>query len=229
MKLRLILPGVLLALALALASCAPAPQLRDPALLSDTGLIDGEPCEAPCWRGITPGETSWRDALTIVEDDVDFGDPTSREDENSDAIGAVWSVKDGPECCQMVAEDGETVSLIFVRTRPENTVGELIDVHGEPTYAVGTPVTEDQALINLVYPELRTIVLAFVAGENADVGAGSEIIGMLHASPTDIDLFMKTQYLHEWTGYGPFAEYRQAEDADYEVTPSVTLTPTPGQ
>lgn len=225
MNFRLVLLGIL-TLALLLAACAPPPQLRDETLINDTSLISGEPCEAPCWRGITPGETLWRDALTVLEDDPEFEGVETREDENSDAIGAIWKAKGGPECCQMVAEDGQTVNLIFLRMRPNVTLGEVIEAHGEPAYAVGTPVTEDQAIVNLVYPDTPMIVLAFTAGDQVDVTEASEIIGVFYTTPADMDLFLNTQYLHAWEGYAPFNTYRQAEDADYEVTPSVTATPS---
>src|SRR5688572_11755681 len=111
MNLRLILLG-LVALALILAACAHAHNLRDETLLNDTSLITGEPCEAPCWNNITPGETAWRDALTILEDDANLENVQSQTQENTDLVGAIWNAKGGPECCQMVAEDGEKVNLI---------------------------------------------------------------------------------------------------------------------
>src|SRR5690606_9896520 len=203
MNYRLVLLGVL-TLALLLAACAPPPQLRDETLIDDISLISGDPCEAPCWRGITPGETLWRDALTILEDAPDFENVRTAEDENSNAIGAIWQAKGGPECCQMVAEDGETVNLIFLRFRPGMTLDQVIDVHGEPAYAVGTPVTEDQAIVNLVYPETPMIVLAFTAGDQVNVTASSDIIGVFYTTPADMDLFINTQYLHAWEGYAPF-------------------------
>lgn len=55
-----------------LAACAPTINLLDENNLKDTSLLSGEPCEAPCWNGIVPGETSFRDAKIIVEDDVRF-------------------------------------------------------------------------------------------------------------------------------------------------------------
>jgi hypothetical protein len=225
MKARLVLLGIV-ALALLLAACAPPPALRDDTLVDDTSLVTGDPCTAPCWRGITPGETLWRDALTIIEDDTQFENIQTREDEASDAIGAIWNVAGGPECCQMVAEDGTTVNLIFVRPRPNMTVGQLIEAHGEPVYAIGTPVSEDQAIINLVYPDLPIIVLAFVPGEQGNLSETSEIIGVFYTTEADMELFVTTQSLHAWEGYAPYTTYRTAEDADYEVTPSVTLTPT---
>lgn len=225
MNVRFALLGVV-ALALVLAACAPPPELRDDTLIDDISLVSGEPCAAPCWRGITPGETLWRDALTIIEDEPQFENIQVQEDEESNAIGALWNGAGGPECCQMVAEDGETVNLIFIRPRPNMTLGDVIETNGEPSYAIGTPVSEDQAIVNLVFPEIPIIVLAFAPGEQGSLSETSEIIGVFYTTPADMELFVNTQYLHNWEGYQSFATYRQAEDAEYDVTPSVTLTPT---
>lgn len=218
------------ALAFFVAACAPPPELRDPNLLADTSLVSGEPCEAPCWRGITPGETAWRDALTVIEDAGDFETIQTQEapeEENTEAIGAVWNVKGGPQCCQMVAEDGETVDLVFLRTRPDITVGELVEAHGEPSYAVGTPVSEDQSIINLIYPDVPMIIFAFVAGPTeGEISETSEIIGSLYTTSDQMDVFMQTNNLHEWEGYAPYSTYQNDEGSEFEITPSVTLTPT---
>jgi len=227
MSFRLPILG-LIALVLLLAACAPPP-LRDQTLLADSGLISGEPCASPCWNGITPGETSWRDALTIVEDNANFENIQTQQDEESGTIGAVWQPRGGAQCCQMVAEDGRTVNLIFLRTAPNDTVGELFRAHGEPAYAVGTPFADDQAILNLIYPDIPMIIFAFVAGPSARISESSEIIGVLYTTSDDMDLFMQTNFLHEWNGYEPYADYRSDEGAVFEVTPSITLTPTPSE
>ena len=56
MKPRFLLP-ILGVCILLIAACAPPPVLRSDDYLSDTSIVTGETCEAPCWRGITPGET----------------------------------------------------------------------------------------------------------------------------------------------------------------------------
>lgn len=225
MKARFAMLGII-ALALLLAACAPPPALRDDTLVDDTSLVTGDPCTAPCWNRITPGETLWRDALTFVEDDARFENVQTREDEATDAIGAIWNVQGGPECCQMVAEDGRVVNLVFVRPRPNMTLGQVIGAHGAPTYAIGTPVSDDQAIVNLIFPEIPIIVLAFTPGEQGNLSETSEIIGVFYTTAADMVLFTTTQSLHAWEGYAPFETYRTGEDAEYEVTPSVTLTPT---
>lgn len=229
MKFRLLVPGLIL-LVLFVAACAPPPVLRNDRLLNDTSLVTNEPCEAPCWNGITPGETSWSEALTIVEDDSRLSDPQVQNAQEGTAIGAQWSKTDGDPCCQMVSEDGQTVSFISLSFAPDMTVEQVLEAQGEPEYALGTTVTDDQAVVYLFYPERNFIVVSFVAGTTAELTPQSEIIGALYATPKDMDLTIKTSKLHTWEGYAPFETYRSdAPDAEFEVTPEVTLTPTPNE
>jgi hypothetical protein len=227
MRLRLILPG-LFALVLIMAACAPPPNLRDEKLLQDTSLIDSEPCAAPCWRGITPGVTAWSDARTILEDDATLQNLQFQDDENSDARVASWEQKDGSACCQMFSsEDGELVNVLFLRTAPNIPLGELFEAHGEPTYAVSSEFSEDQAIVNLIYPDVPMVIYAFVAGPNASLNENSEVIASLYLPPDDMELVVQTSNLHAWEGFASFQTYSSAEGSAFEVTPSVTLTPTP--
>ena len=222
MNIRIVLLGLLLPV-LVFAACSPPPELRDDTLLQETGLITGEPCEAPCWRGITPGETAWRNALTIVEDDAELENLQLQEDENSDAAVAEWNQRGGSACCQMYTEDGESVDVLFLRVAPQMTLGEVFAEQGEPAYAVGSPYSDDQSVMNLVYPDKAMVLYTFVAGEEASLSEASEVIGLLYMAPEDMELLIQTSNLHEWDGYGTYAQYG---DDQYEVTPSITLTPT---
>jgi hypothetical protein len=228
MKLRSLWPG-LLVLVLFVAACAPVPELRNDKYLHDDSLITGEPCAAPCWRGITPGETAWSDALIILEDDATLDDPQTQSMEDSEAVAAQWQEHDGELCCQMLSEDGQTVSVIFLQIAPGSTLGELLEAQGEPTYAIGTPISDEQAVVYLLYPEKSLMVFAFAAGaENGGLSASSEIVGAWYLTPDAMDLALKTNSLHTWEGYSDFAAYSADADASqFEVTPSVTLTPTP--
>lgn len=127
MRLRFLLPG-LLALVFVFAACQPPPELRDPNLLQDTSLISDEPCAAPCWRGITPGQTLWSQALTIVEDDPSLSDPTTQQEEEGVAVVAEFQqANTETACCQMYSEDGEVVDIMFLRVAPNVLLGDVID------------------------------------------------------------------------------------------------------
>lgn len=227
MKRFILLPGIVVVLVVLVAACAPPPNLRDDAMLRDDSLITNTPCTAPCWNGITPGETLWSDALTKLEDDPALDDPTTRNDDQSSAIVAEFQRTGGSSCCQMVTLDGEKVNLVFLRFAPNMTVGQVIDAHGEPAYLVGSPFSDDQAIINLIYPDLSTVIYVFVAGAtNGVLSADSEVIGALYTTPADMDTLLKTSNLNVWEGYNTYAYYDQGP---FEVTPSETLTPTPSQ
>lgn len=217
----------LVALLLLLVACSPATVLRDDNLLRDDSLITGEPCAAPCYRGITPGETSWADALTIIEDDPEFENiQTQGPEEGGTVIQVSWQQgADSPVCCQMVTEDSETVALIFLRTAPLHSLADLIEAHGEPDWLTGQEFPDEQAVISLVYPAVPMIVYAFVEGaEEGVLNAGSELVGTLYLAAESMELLLQTTELHRWEGYGSYRSYMEGE---LESTPSVTLTPTP--
>jgi hypothetical protein len=221
----------LLALVLLVAACIPTPNLRNERLLSDSFLVDPvENCELPCWNGITPGTTEWTDAVTTLEDDETLDNPQVQTlQEGQPAVGALWKMTGGEDCCQMVSEDGETVSFIVLQLAPNHTLGELIEARGEPTYVIGSPGVEDQALINLLYPDLGLIVGAFVAGEaNGALSEDSELVVAYLLTPDRMELIVNTSNLYAWKGYGPFNTYApEATEADFVVTPSITLTAPP--
>jgi len=229
MKFRLLLPAVLLVVVL-IAACSPAPNLRNPKFLKDSSVITkDEKCDAPCWRGITPGETKYSDALVILQDQTDLDDPQSQAiPDSGNAVGASWQPTGGESCCQLISEDGNTVSSIFLQIAPDLTVKQLIDARGEPEFVLGTPGTDDQAIINLFYPKQNMIVFAFVAGAaKGTLNEKSEIIGVYYTTPDRMDLGMKLSSLYGWKGYQPFTAYAPDNPKpDFKITQSVTLTPT---
>ena len=227
MKNRMVILG-LLALVLLIAACVPAPQIRNDKLLRDTSLLSGEPCRAPCWRGITPGVTTWREAQNIIEDTAEFTKIEVRTDDESDAAQITWQQgEDGQSCCVIVSETQQTADRLFLQLAPEITMAQMTAEYGEPTYAVGAEVTKDQAVINLVYPEYAMVAYAFVAGaETGAISAESEIVGVLFVTSDDMELLLQTSSLHNWEGYQAYSAYTPDEDeATFDVTPSITLTP----
>lgn len=217
---RLLLPGLLALVLLAAAACSPPPELRDQNLLNDRSLVTGEPCAAPCWRGIIPGETTWSDALTILEDDSSLEDPTVQTAEDSAAVAASFKEPGGADASgQVFSEDGRTVSLVFLRVAPDMTLDEVLAVHGAPAYVIGTDFSDDppQAIVNLVYPDIPMIVYAFVAGKDGALDGSNEIVGVLYMRPEDMTTLIESSNLHVWEGMADFSTY--GPDAPFEITP----------
>jgi hypothetical protein len=218
MNYRLLLAG--LGLVLLVAACAPEPQLLNENYLNDTSFVTGEPCGPPCWRDIVPGETSWQDARTIIEDDPTLDNWQQRADEDSERIGAAWEQADGDLCCQMFStENGETVELILLQTAPQETLQTVIDEHGEPSYLIGETVTEDQGIVTLFYPDNPMIIYVFVAGETGSISADSPVIGFAYLTENLMQELIETSELHAWEGFGTYSEYMGGE---FEVLPEST-------
>jgi hypothetical protein len=134
--------------------------------------------------------------------------------------------EDGQVCCQIHSEDGDVVAVTFLRTAPEMTLSQLIDAHGEPPYLTGQEFTDDQAIGSLIYPDLQMVVYVYIEGlATGEFTTGSQIIGALYMTPDEMELLLNTAELHTWEGYQALSSYLEG---DLELTPSVTLTPTPG-
>jgi hypothetical protein len=217
---RLFLPALLVIL---LTACGAPPELRNPDYLTDTSLIDSEPCGAPCFRGITPGETQWRNALTILEDDTFLTDVNITEDQDSEGIAATFQRVDGIPCCLVYSEDGTTVSQILLQLAPDMTVSQVLDTLGDPAYVSGAELSPEQASIALYYPEKQTIVYSFVAGQTGQLTANSEIFAVLYVEPAAMEDVITYSDLYAWRGYQSYAGYI---DGEYDKTAAPTLEPT---
>lgn len=230
MKFRLILAAI--SLVIIAAACAPEPQILSDRFLPDTSFLmvadqgDDTACVAPCWRGITPGETTWNEARDIIEEAEDLTDWQTRTDDETGQIGAAWAPVDGDTCCQMFTQDGSTVSLILTQTTPEATFAEVIEIYGEPAYIIGETVTSDQALVSVYYPDVPMLIYLFVAGEDGAINGSNQVVGFAYMTEELMDLLLVTSDLHEWEGFNTYNAYIES---DFEVTPSVTLTPVNGE
>ncbi len=226
MKPRFILPlfGIFIVL---VAACAPPPVLRSDDYLTDSSLVSGEPCEAPCWRGIIPGETLWRDAVITIEDDpqlknlqVESSETTDEEGNNVTARAGAFQDGDAQACCQIFSADGEVVDSIFLLLAPNTRLEEVIDIYGEPAWLTGEAITEDQAIMSLIFPDQNFVVYAFVAGEaEGGVTASSEIIGSIYMTTDNMNRIIETTNLYEWDGYQSFRAY---VDGNFDLQASIS-------
>jgi len=219
-------------LILIVAACAPPPNLRDDAFLNDVSLLSDEPCEAPCWRNITPGETSWRDALIIIEDDSGLTNIQTENAPESDARLMNFNAGDGAQCCRIFSEDGETISAILTLLAPQMTLGDIIDKYGEPSYLTGDDVTPDQALVSIVYPDANIVLYVFGAGiTEGELTPASEIIGAIYLSAEEMEELLFTTSLYDWEGFGAISgmidgEFDLLPTDDPEATPEATAETT---
>lgn len=255
MKIRLTF--LLAAVLLVVAACAPSQELRNEQYLIDDSLTQsGTDCDAPCWRGITPGETAWSSAITILEDQEDITDVRVESNEESGELALTFQRRDGIPCCLLYSTDGQVVNQMLLQLAPTNTLGQVIDALGEPAYFNGTEVDEAQAAAALFYPDLGLVVYAFVPGTEGELTADSEVFAALYLATDDMAEVIGTSTLQAFDGYKPFNDYlsdapvltpipegeapaddtaeeaapaETEEEPEAEVTPGedMTATPTP--
>ncbi len=221
--LLILLPVVLLLT----AACAPEPTLRSDLFLNDTSVISGEPCAAPCWNGVTPGETTWDEATALVSTDAAF--ESFETNTESGLRQAVWQkAGSGQYCCRLIANDeaDAVVSYIFLALAPGIIVDNVIDAHGDPTYITVFPFTSAESVIQMIYPEKRMVVSVVVGDSTSSLLANSDVVATLYMSQEEMDLILETTELRAWAGYQSYSAYEQGTPV---ITPSVTLTPAPEQ
>lgn len=183
-------------------------RLRDADMLSDDSLLTSEPCGAPCWRGITPGETTWEEALAILEDDAELEIAQTQEAQDGAAKLAVVTGPSGEACCQFYTETGETMTAFRLLLAPDNVLGDLLDVYGEPDFLNGAEFTSDQAYFDLYYIDEQMVVSVFVAGtEEGALSADSEIIGVQYMTPDQMATLTEGESLLLWQGFLSYQEY----------------------
>lgn len=187
-------------------------RLLDDQMLPDDSLVTGEPCEAPCWNDITVGQTGWDDAIAILEADDEFSEVQIQTAQGSTAQRALWGVPDADPCCQMVTFDGESIAYIQLLFSPLMTLAEVLDVHDEPDYLIGSETTRDQAVFTLIYPELPMLVYVFVAGAAEGVlSETSEILGVQYLLPEDMQDLVASNALYSWDGFKSYQDYMSGE------------------
>ena len=188
----------------------PERTLINPGFLDDDSLLNGEPCAPPCWQGITPGETSIADALAIV---ANLDGLTVL---NSNETALVFAQGDGPPCCQISSQGGDSIATMLFQRAPTVTVGELVAAHGAPTYVNGQPFSDKESVLMLYYPDAPMLVYAMVAGADGQLSAESPIVSVLYATREVFDsAFAATPFDH-WKGYLTYGEYM---DGEYDYTP----------
>ena len=214
---RRLLYAILLIAAVALASCAGEVNLLDETKLKDTSLLSGEPCEAPCWNGITPGETSYRDAKLMLESAGRFkiGEESEAEDDNP---GRVFTFAEGEnaDCCQVISRDGETITSFLLQVAPAMSYGPVYDKYGEPSYIAGQQVSDEQAYAVFVYPDTPMVIYAYVAGgAQGAVSVDNKIFGVMYMAEAEMQEMLTCARLNFWKGFVPLSTYAGTEEFDY--------------
>jgi hypothetical protein len=179
--------------------------LRNTAYLPDTSIVTAaEPCVAPCWDTITPGETFWDDALLAIVSNDDYQNLS--QDRTTGTVN--FSFQDGPQCCRLFTRDGETLASITLLTTPQVKLSEVIERYDEPDYIRGDIATNTQAFVSLYYADIPMIVFIFAENlSTATVDPDSDVIGYIYMTTDEMEQALQmTNDFYDWTGYTTLAD-----------------------
>ncbi|MXX50579.1 MAG: thioredoxin domain-containing protein, partial [Chloroflexi bacterium] len=189
---------------------APERSLLNDGFLNDNSLLTGEPCAAPCWQGIKPGETSLAEALEIVEQ-LDGMTVVNRSEDT-----AVFASASGTPCCQIASQGSEYVATMLFQFAPKISVGDLIAAHGEPRFVTGQPFSASEYMLMLYYPETPMLLYAHVAGEDGRLSEASPIVSAIYATPEAFQNAFAARPFDNWKGYLRYSEYM---DGQFDYSP----------
>lgn len=179
--------------------------------LADTSLVDADACEAPCWRDITPGETTFDEALELLEAMPDVGEIVVQESGQ-----ARFATFGETPCCQIVSEEGEVVTIMQINTAPLMQIGDVLERYGEPVYVDGAPFTSRQIIFNLYFPDYSFVAFAFAESEDEVPTDESVVIGVVYLEPPVFEDILQASSLYAWDGYLSLNDYRSQ---DFAITP----------
>lgn len=175
-------------------------------LLAD--LVTESDCTTACWRSIIPGETAFEDVADIIRADrqnveINVG-PLQEGGLNAVSWRQFDSALADPNFI-MEGEDG-TVELISLLDISIYGLGDVIEVQGEPQYALAVASSQDTALFYAIYEEKALVVLAFLTAETG-LSEFSAVVGAQYFTPAAMSELLAETGVVAWTGYDGLNTY----------------------
>ncbi|MDQ7027631.1 MAG: hypothetical protein Q9P01_22050 [Anaerolineae bacterium] len=204
--------GLIIVIVLLITACAPVLELRNDAYFQDTSLVDGEPCFAPCWRNLTPGETTWDEAEATLPTFEDVSN--IKRVRNRDTGEEIYNFHygEGPQCCRIYTRDGSTLASLLLLVAPEMSLDAVIEQYGEPQYIQATDITDDQSFVTLVYVDVPMLLYIFAGGvTDGEISADSEVIGTVYMAPSEMTALLNETAMFTWNSYGVLNQLMSGE------------------
>jgi hypothetical protein len=178
--------------------------LRDPFI--------GDPCAAPCWYNIVPGETTKDEALGLLNEQqlpcryVDINESSQR----GIRCNSIW----------MPFEEANTIKMIvFYSPGDSITIGEVVEHFGEPNFVVfdsaGGTVEQPSVIIDLLYTD-KGLSFEVVTEEDSSLmlNEAFQLEAYTYRQPEDILSLVerlksdKNAFIFEWHGFADYQGYQ---------------------
>lgn len=204
--------------------------------------LKGIPCQPPCWEGITPGQTTAKDGLNILQTISYITDAKLHPPAKNETYGSLdWSWTDGGRYKRNGAFDGsyliyepQTTNEIIYLLRPdlpEYKFSEIVKSFGEPSHIIAV-VTSDRASAGRnVFYNLYIVYLqqGFVLSNKFSSANSSKPMINSELLFGGVEFFVSgvgglesahqnyTKLLVPWQGYKSFDYYCREESLDFKV------------
>ena len=206
------------------AGCGPPPPL-------DTSLLTGEPCEPPCWQGLTPGESTleevneWMRTSGFVNTQSVSRSTHTRLTRGGDEVAGVsiwWCSRAG--LCRgrsnRFSTEGGVLDDITIRPDYPLTLERLFERYGPPekyvaNVPIGGPLYYD---VTLYYPTHGFTAHLVVSYRDGTLQPEFQVGEVWYFQAAPLERFLELrceagyggcslerslEFLRDWPGYGP--------------------------
>ena len=192
----------------------------------DMSLLTGDPCEPPCWQGLTPGESAEDDVNDFLETSelvdpgsVIRGDRTSAT-EGVVGVGIRWrSTAARGRGANSFAVDAGVLNHITIYPDYDLTLERLIERYGPPEkYVSHLSGYERQWVdVTLYYPTHGFTVYLMLRPDDATLKPESKVVSIWYFRAAPLERFLQLgweagyfssvpagaeEFGHDWQGYG---------------------------
>lgn len=172
-----------------------------------SGLVGAEGCVAPCWRDILAGETLFDGVVDFIRAERQFYE-ISEQTQPTGAKVVLWQSRNSGigEPSFILSDPNGIVEVISILEVSELTLGEVLDVQGEPEYATGTRNSNGGVILYAFYPSKSMVVLAFVA-PSVGLTGDAVVIGAQFFNETRFKALLNSAVPVEWVGFDGLDTY----------------------
>jgi hypothetical protein len=205
-------------LQIVLPSCGGEPPSMDGSLLS------GEPCEPPCWQGLTPGQSTSDEVSDFLNTSALVDQSSVWEDRSGCGLITRWrspiSHRRGRplswDLSNWVCVGDGTLSDIEILLDYDLTLQQLLEGYGPPERidAVRGGIPErPYVAVALYYPERGMMVQLELPIDVVELKPQTKVIRVRYMAPTTMEQMARAlgvpdiaefaRGLQDWQGYGP--------------------------
>lgn len=172
--------------------------------------LNSRTCAPPCWEGITPGQTSFQEAMEILTNM-----PSARSTTPT-GTGVQWEGK-GQSYYGNAALENESsrILYLFIRFNLKQNISleEALSVFGDPLYVHPDACAHGRCEVYVIYPESGLALMTTSISTHDDtvmIDRSSEVQGIKFFIP-GIDNYLKLvpslgYEVRKWEGYGTYPE-----------------------